>query len=118
MRTFAQCLDLKDDPRVIAEYRDWHTRVWPEVMAALHRLGVRDMKIYLHGARLFMVYQAPDGFDPARDYQDYAKNPRVAEWDALMRGFQRPSPGAAPGAWWSPMELVFDLEVAAAAAGV
>lgn len=118
MKMFAQCLDLKDEPGVLEQYREWHTRVWPEVMAGLHRIGVRDMKIFLHGTRLFMIYQAPDSFVPERDYQDYAKDPRVAEWDSLMRAFQRPAPGAAAGAWWSPMELVFDLEPHAARAGV
>jgi hypothetical protein len=27
-----------------------------------------------------------------------------------MRRFQRPVPGAPEGAWWAPMDLVFDLE--------
>ena len=30
--------------------------------------------------------------------------------DELMRRFQRPVPGAPDGAWWTPMDLVFDLE--------
>ena len=110
MPTFAQCLDLVDDPARIAEYRRLHERIWPEVAAGLRELGLRNMRIWISGTRLFMTYDAPEGFDPARDYQSYAAQPRVQEWDALMRTFQRSVPAARPGKWWSAMECVFDLD--------
>lgn len=31
MHCFAQTLELKDDPRLIAEYLTYHEKVWPEV---------------------------------------------------------------------------------------
>jgi L-rhamnose mutarotase len=110
MPTFAQAIDLVDDPERIAEYRRLHARIWPEVAAGLRSLGLSNMRIWISGRRLFMTYDAPDGFDPTRDYQGYASNPRVQEWDALMRTFQRQVPGARPGEWWSAMDLVFDLD--------
>jgi L-rhamnose mutarotase len=109
VKTFAQTLDLKDDPALIAEYRGHHQRVWPEVVLALRSAGIHSMRIYLAGTRLFMTFEAPDGFDPARDFQSYADDPRCAEWDALMRTYQRQVPGTPSGAWWMPMELVFEL---------
>lgn len=112
MKTFAQTIDLVDDPARIAEYVEWHRRVWPEVVRALRGIGIARMRIWRHGTRLFMVFEAPDGFDPERDYPRYATDPRVREWDQLMRGFQRRVPGAGEGEGWSPMELVFDLEQA------
>jgi hypothetical protein len=51
-----------------------------------------------------------NGFDPARDYQAYAEDPRTRAWDELMRRYQRPAPFAAPGQWWTPLEAVFDLD--------
>lgn len=110
MKPFAQALDLADDPALIAAYKEHHRAVWPEVVAALRAIGITRMRLFRHGTRLFMYYEAPDSFDPSRDYQAYAANARCAAWDALMRGFQRRVPGARPGEWWSPMELVFDLE--------
>lgn len=110
MPTFAQCLDLVDDPARIAEYRRMHERIWPEVAAGLRELGLRNMRIWISGTRLFMTYDAPEGFDPARDYQAYAAKPRVQEWDALMRTFQGRVPAAREGEWWSAMECVFDLD--------
>ena len=38
-----------------------------------------------------------------------AQSPRAAEWDALMREFQQPVPGASPSEWWAAMEEAFDL---------
>lgn len=109
MPRYAQALDLVDDPASIARYRAHHERVWPEVVRALHEAGVTSMQIYLLGSRLFMVFEAREGFDPARDYQKYAADPRCAEWDSLMRTFQRKAPGAPDQGWWAPMELIFEL---------
>lgn len=112
MRSFAQALDLKNDPALIAAYKQHHANVWPEVTAALRDIGITRMKLFLLGTHLFMYYEAPDSFDPARDYQTYAANPRAAAWDALMRGFQQRAEGARRDEWWANMELVFDLETA------
>lgn len=109
MKVFAQALDLKDDPRLIAEYKQHHQAVWPEVVAALQGAGIASMRIFLTGNRLFMTFEAPDDFDPARDFQQYAADPRCREWDELMRRYQQRVPGATPGGWWEPMEEVFNL---------
>ncbi len=114
MKCFAQALDLKDDPQLIREYDAHHRRVWPEVVAALRGIGIRRMKIFRLGSRLFMYAEADDAFDPQRDYQSYASNPKCREWDELMRRFQQPAPGGKPGEWWAAMQEVFDLEQAKA----
>jgi L-rhamnose mutarotase len=110
VRTFAQAIDLADDPVRIAEYRRHHRAVWPEVVTALKAIGIRRLRIWLVGSRLFMTYEAPDEFDPRRDFQGYAADPRCRAWDDLMRTFQRKLPEAGTGDWWTPMEEVFDLE--------
>jgi L-rhamnose mutarotase len=109
MPTFAMALDLVDDPRRIAEYDAHHRAVWPEVVSGLREIGITRMRIFRAGNRLFMMFDGPPGFDPAVDYQRYAENPRCRAWDELMREYQQQVPGAT-GAWWEPMELVFDLE--------
>lgn len=109
MRAFAQAIDLTDDPARIDEYLRHHRAVWPEVTGGLRAIGIRGMRIWRGGTRLFMVVETDDDFDPAR-YQGYAANPRTQEWDALMRTFQRPAPFAKPGEWWAQLEEVFDLD--------
>ena len=110
MKTFAQALDLKDDPELIRQYKEHHRNVWPEVVEGLRKIGITRMRIYLHGTRLFMYYDAPDDFNPDRDYQSYTASEQTQEWDRLMRQYQQQVPGATSNGWWTPMELVFDLE--------
>ena len=106
MKAFAQTLDLKDDPELIRSYRAHHEAVWPEVTAALRAIGIETMRIFLVRTRLFMYVEARDDFDPQRDFQNYARDARSAEWDALMRTFQMP---LGEEGWWTSMEQVFDL---------
>jgi L-rhamnose mutarotase len=103
-------VDLKGDPAAIQAYRQHHRDVWPEVLASLRRAGVRHMDIYLLGRRLVMILET-DGPDFRRCFAAHvASDPRVAEWEALMRSIQAPAPGAATGDWWTPMEPIFSLE--------
>jgi L-rhamnose mutarotase len=110
MKSFAQALDLHEDPELIELYKQHHRDVWPEVVEGLRQIGITKMKIFLLGSHLFMYCEAHDTFDPARDYQRYAANARTQEWDQLMRRFQQRVPEAGPDDWWTPMEEVFDLD--------
>ena len=111
MKAFAQALELVANEERIAEYDSWHQRVWPEVVSALRSTGITRMRIYRTGNRLFMYFEAPDDFDPQRDYQAYAADPRCRQWDEIMREYQQQIPSAGTGeGWWTPMQLVFDLE--------
>ena len=110
MKSFAQALDLNPDPTLIEAYKGHHRAVWPEVTAALRSIGISRMQIFLAGNRLFMYVEVPDGFVPERDFQRFTQSPRGAEWDRLMRTYQQRVPGAGAGEWWTPLELVFDLD--------
>ncbi|HEV3214650.1 MAG TPA: L-rhamnose mutarotase [Vicinamibacterales bacterium] len=104
-------VNLKNDPSAIEAYRDYHRRVWPEVLQSLLNAGVESMDIYLLGRRVVMIVEMTDGFDYRRAFKAHASsNPRVAEWERLMKSLQEPSPDAADGEWWAVMEPVFRLE--------
>jgi len=106
-------VDLKDDPAVIEKYKEHHRRVWPEVLRSLRSAGIVEMEIYLLGRRLVMIVDAPDGLDVQRYLANHAaSDPRVGEWEALMKSLQEVPPGAAPGEWWGRMERVFHLPAA------
>lgn len=110
MKSFAMALDLRDDAAAIDEYKERHRAVWDEVLDGLRSIGIRKMKIFLRGRRLFMYLEAPDDFDLERDFPRYmAQSPCSAEWDALMREFQQPVPEASTSEWWATMEEIFDL---------
>lgn len=110
MKSYAMALDLRGDDALVEEYKRYHQAVWDEVLDGLRSIGISKMKIFLHGRRLFMYMEAPDGFDLECDFPRYMDaSPRAAEWDALMRRYQTPAPGARPGEWWAAMEEVFSL---------
>lgn len=114
----AFALDLQDDPAVIAAYRGWHEKVWPEIMRGMAGHGVLGQRIYLIGNRLFMVLEVEEGFDYRVDFARYLENtPRAREWDALMRQFQKPVPWAGEGDLWAQMERVYDLNAQLARLG-
>ena len=111
MKFFAFTLNLKDDPKVIASYREYHRNVWPEIEANQRRVGITKTRIFLHGRRLFMYYETTDDYDPQTAFAESIRDPKGAEWDRLMREeFQEPVPDANPGEWWSPMEAVYTLD--------
>ena len=110
MKTFARTILLRDEPGVVDAYRAYHAATFPEVVQALRSVGILQMRIWLRGRALFMLVEAVDDFEPARDFARYeAAGGRVAEWEVLMRGMQEPVADAAPGEWWAAMEQVFDL---------
>ena len=103
-------VDLRDDPAAIAAYREHHRRGWPEVEDSLRRVGVRRMEILIHGRRLVMILEVSNGLDLRRVFADHAaSNPRVQEWEQLMKSLQEPAPGARPGEWWAAMDPIFHL---------
>ncbi|MGB0606260.1 MAG: L-rhamnose mutarotase [Candidatus Latescibacterota bacterium] len=111
MKHYGLTIDLKDDPELIAQYKAHHADPWPEPLQGLREIGITDMKIFLLGTRMFMYMTSTDEFDAERDFPTYVeRNPKAAEWDALMRTFQQQVPQAREGEWWAEMEMVFDLE--------
>jgi L-rhamnose mutarotase len=110
MRRHVLTIDLRDDPAAIAAYREHHQRVWPEVVESLRQAGVHRMEILMLGRRLVMILELNDGLDFRRVFAKHlASNPKVREWEQLMRSLQQPSSDAPPGDWWAVMDPVFRL---------
>ena len=110
MKRYVLTVDLVDEAAAAARYKRHHRAVWPEVEASLRRVGVRAMDIYALGRRLAMVMDTSDDFDLRRSFAVHAaSSPRVAEWEALMKTFQVPPPGARQGETWARMAPVFHL---------
>jgi L-rhamnose mutarotase len=109
-RRFCLTLDLKDDPRLIAEYKSHHEKIWPEITKSIKESGIEDLEIYLLGTRMFMIMEVNDSFSfEAKNAAD-KKNPKVREWEQLMWKFQQPLAGSRPGEKWVLMARIFKLE--------
>jgi len=109
-KRYCLTLDLKDDPKLIAEYKRSHEKIWPEITKSIKDAGVVDLEIYLLGTRMFMVMEVSERFSFEAKAKADRDNPKVQEWEALMWKFQKPLPNAKPGEKWLLMERIFKLE--------
>lgn len=109
MKRYCLALDLKDDPALIAEYEQYHERVWPEITKSIRDAGILDMEIYRTGNRLFMIMETADKFRFEEKAAADAANPKVQEWETLMWKYQQGLPGSKPGEKWKIMENIFLL---------
>lgn len=116
MKIHAFTCNLKDDPAVIARYKEYHRAIWPEVSESLLGGGIRRVTIHLLGRRLFMLIKTDDDYDPvAAGEKHWNASPRIREWEELMRSMQERVPEAPPDdAKWAEMECVFELPAPAA----
>ena len=85
-------------------------RIWPEVIAGQHEVGILQMQIYRLGRSLFMIMDTVDDFDFARDMARLAGLPRQAEWEAYVSQFQGCAAGASSAEKWQMMDKIFDSE--------
>ena len=62
MQKYTLALDLKDDPKLIEEYKKYHENVWPEIEASIINSGIASMEIYSVSNRLFMIMEVNENF--------------------------------------------------------
>lgn len=110
-KRYCQTLDLKNDPELIAAYRQLHSKehIWKETLEAIHSVGILEMEIYLCGTRLFMIIETPADFDWDTAMKKMATMPKQKEWEALTARYQQTDPGAASAEKWKLMERIFYL---------
>jgi len=106
---FCLALDLKDDPKLIAEYESYHKNVWPEIVKSIKDSGIQKMEIYRTGNRLTMVIDADESFSFEKKAEADSKNLKVQEWEKLMWKYQQAIPHAKPGEKWVLMEKIFEV---------
>lgn len=109
-RRFCLSLDLKHHPALIAQYREYHQKIWPEITESIRNSGIVDMEIYLLGTRMFMIMEVNESFSFEKKAKADRQNPKVQEWEELMWKFQQALPQAKPGEKWLMMERIFKLE--------
>lgn len=108
-RRYCLALDLKNDPAMIAAYKRYHQKIWPEITESIKSSGVLEMEIYQLGTRLFMIMEVDDSFSFEKKAAADRKNPKVQEWEKLMWTFQQALPETKPGEKWLLMERICKL---------
>ncbi len=109
-RRYCLTLDLKNDPKLIAEYKRYHEAIWPEIAESIKDSGIEDMEIYLLGTRMFMIMEVNERFSFEAKAEADRANSKVQEWEKLMWTFQQSLPQAKPGEKWLLMDRIFKLE--------
>lgn len=109
MKKYCLALDLKDDAKLIAEYKAYHRQVWPEIIKSIKDSGILSLDIYCIGNRLFMIIETDENFTFEKKAAMDAANAKVQEWEQLMWKYQLALPGASPGQKWMLMEKIFEL---------
>ena len=110
-KRYVQYLEISDDPKLIAEYRKWHSEEysWKEVRDGIRQVGIQEMEIYLLGNHLTMIVDTPADFDWQEAMDRLATLQRQAEWEAFVSAFQGCAANARSDEKWQPMERIFRL---------
>jgi L-rhamnose mutarotase len=109
MPRYCLTVDLINDPQLIAEYEQYHERIWPEIEASIKDSGITGMEIYRYENRLFMIMETNDSFSFEAKSAADASNEKVQEWETLMWNYQQALPTAKKGEKWMMMKKIFDL---------
>ena len=110
MKRYCLALDLKNDAALIAEYEDYHNKVWEDIIASIKDSGIEAMNIYRTGNRLFMIMEVNESFSFEKKTAADLANAKVQEWEKLMWKFQQPLPWAKQNEKWILMEEIFSLK--------
>lgn len=111
VKRYCQMLNLKNSPKLIAEYRKVHSRekAWPEIRAGIRSVGILEMEIYILGSRLFMIVETPLDFDWETAMDRLSHLPRQVEWEEYVSKFQECVPTSTSTEKWKLMERMFYL---------
>ncbi|WP_448640338.1 L-rhamnose mutarotase [Geodermatophilus sp. URMC 63] len=103
------CFTLQVRPDRLAEYRERHAAVWPDMLRALRDAGWRDYQLHLRGDGLLVGIVETDDLTAAQAAVDATDV--SARWEASMAPFFETGDGRGK----AELELVFDLDAQLAA---
>ncbi len=103
------CFQLQVKPDRMAEYKERHAAVWPEMLRALHETGWRNYSLFLRTDGLLIGYvETPASIAEAQAAM--ARTEVNARWQAEMAEFFEELDGLAPDEGFLLLEEVFHLE--------
>ncbi len=102
------CFLLQVRPERLAEYKERHKAVWPEMRQALRATGWTNYSLFLRDDGLLVGYVETDDFEAARAAME--KLVVNARWQKEMSEFFVNPPGVAPDQAMKPLEEVFHLD--------
>ena len=102
------CFLLQVRPELLAEYRERHAAVWPDMLRALRETGWRNYSLFARPDGLLVGYVEADDLDAAQ--RAMAMTEVNARWQAQMSRFFTGLGGRPPDESFVLLEEVFNLE--------
>ena len=101
------CFQLQVKPDRLAEYKDRHAHVWPDLLAALHATGWHNYSLFVREDGLLIGYFETPSLEAARaGMADTEVNTR---WQAEMAEFFEELDGRVPDEGFLVLEEIFHL---------
>lgn len=101
------CFLLKVKQEKLAEYKERHQHIWPEMQQALQSTGWHNYSLFLRDDGLLVGYLETEDFQAALDGMAAAEV--NARWQAEMAPFFESLDGQRPDEAMKPLEQVFFL---------
>ncbi len=102
------CFILQVKKDRVAEYKERHKAVWPEMQAALRETGWRNYSLFLRDDGLLIGYCETPDFQAALD--GMAAREVNTRWQAWMKDFFEDPGGREADKQMVPLEEVFHLD--------
>jgi L-rhamnose mutarotase len=102
------CFVLQVRPERLAEYKERHKEVWPEMRQALTETGWGNYSLFLREDGLLVGYLETEDFAAARAGME--KLEVNARWQREMSEFFMNTEGVTPDRAMRPLEEVFHLD--------
>jgi L-rhamnose mutarotase len=102
------CFLLQVRPELLAEYRQRHAAVWPEMLEALRDNGWRHYSIFARPDGLLVGYVEADDLDAAR--RAMAATEVNARWQADMARYFTGLEGRGPDESFLLLDEIFNLD--------
>ena len=102
------CFQLQVKPDRMAEYRERHANVWPEMRAALSATGWRNYSLFLSDTGMLIGYLECDDFDAARRAMEATDV--NARWQAEMAEYFQDLEDRRPDEGLLQLDEIFHLD--------
>jgi hypothetical protein len=96
--------NLVSDAKLQREYLDYHARQyeqWPEVSKGFCNAGFQQLLVFRNGRQLMLIISIPKGKNlDELNPKTTENNPRMNDWNVLMKKYQEGINGTQPGEGW------------------
>lgn len=100
---------MKVREEVIPEYKEWHRKVWPELLDALSRHGWHNYSLFMRPDGLMIGYvEVADDFGAA--LEGMSGEEINTKWQEMMAPYFENPPGTQPDENMVVLEEVFHLD--------